>query len=218
MGTNSSVPSTHKQHERIVIRAIESGELEIDHLGYIWRVKRRQGNRSGGVRLISVHKRRAEHNTSAGYMQVRLMIDGKRYHACAHRLIWQHLNGDIPEGYIVNHKNGVKHDNRPDNLELLTLSENAKHAFRSGLRDEHGENNPNAKLTNKDIVNIRGLYGCKKFTLTELGAQYNVSHQHISRIVRGERRGKQGGTINRSNPNGTPDRCSDTGRYISDGK
>lgn len=42
-----------------------------------------------------------------------------------HRLVWINHNGAIPEGSVVHHKNGIKDDNRIENLELMTLSEHA---------------------------------------------------------------------------------------------
>lgn len=42
-----------------------------------------------------------------------------------HRLVWTNHNGAIPEGSVVHHKNGIKDDNRIENLELMTLSEHA---------------------------------------------------------------------------------------------
>ena len=40
--------------------------------------------------------------------------------------------GTRPEGMVVNHKNGVKTDNRLENLEYITSRENTIHAFKMG--------------------------------------------------------------------------------------
>lgn len=65
-----------------------------------------------------------------GYLQVNV---GGRL-AMAHRLIWESVHGPIPDGLEINHKNGVKDDNRIANLELVTKSENLRHAYRLGLK------------------------------------------------------------------------------------
>ena len=73
-------------------------------------------------------------------------VDGRGYiqiSACghvglAHRMIWESVHGPIPDGLQINHKNGVKTDNRISNLELVTGSENVKHAYRIGLKDARG--------------------------------------------------------------------------------
>lgn len=63
---------------------------------------------------------------------------GKNYHAimlCSgkrktqkaayiHRLVWESFNGEIPNGYEVNHIDGNKENPRLDNLELVTRAGN----------------------------------------------------------------------------------------------
>lgn len=62
----------------------------------------------------------------------------------AHRMIWESVHGPIPQGMQINHINGIKTDNRIVNLELVTPSENTKHAYRLGLRRADGEFNGRA--------------------------------------------------------------------------
>lgn len=61
-------------------------------------------------------------NTS-GYLTVK--IEG--VHKSIHRLICETYYGEILKGYEVNHINAVKEDNRLDNLELITKSQNQIH-------------------------------------------------------------------------------------------
>jgi len=48
------------------------------------------------------------------------------------RLIHHVFNGPIPEGYEVDHINGDKYDNRPDNLQALTPEAHREKTFREG--------------------------------------------------------------------------------------
>ncbi len=56
-----------------------------------------------------------------GYREVR--VDDKNHGV--HRLIWIMHNGDIPEKKFIDHKNGIKDDNRIENLRVVTKQENA---------------------------------------------------------------------------------------------
>ncbi len=147
---------------------LATGIFIIDRGGRIWRRK---------------SLRRAEHRDGKGYLQVRAMVGGKRLHVGAHRLVWVSLHGPIPDGVGINHKNGMKDDNRPINLELATASENLKHAYRHGLMDEHGERNPAHKLTDAQVAQIRLAYANGGFTQTELGCRFGVDFRTISKIV-----------------------------------
>lgn len=76
--------------------------------------------------------------TNCGYLAVALTKDGVTKYHFVHRLVAKaFLNNDqlLPE---VNHKNGIKTDNRVENLEWCSKSDNQKHALShnlSGTRD-----------------------------------------------------------------------------------
>ena len=50
-----------------------------------------------------------------------------------HRLVATAYFGSN-DGFVVNHKNGIKNDNRLENIEIITKYENLKHAMENGLR------------------------------------------------------------------------------------
>lgn len=60
-----------------------------------------------------------------GYFFVTLYRDKKPKCIRVHRLVWEAFNGTIPEGYVCNHINEDKTDNRLCNLNLMTPRENA---------------------------------------------------------------------------------------------
>lgn len=68
-----------------------------------------------------------------GYPYVTLFKDGVRKYPKVHRAVLMAFSGGDAPPLQVNHKNGNKQDNRLENLEWVTASENRKHAFRTGL-------------------------------------------------------------------------------------
>lgn len=161
--------------------------------GTIWRVAEMRSNRwNNELSLRPVTRRRAEHDQGQ-YLQIRWMTKRVRTYCLAHRLVWLHFHGKIPPGAQINHKNGKKQDNHPANLELVTPSENLRHAHRLELINQQGQRNPNAKLTNSQVETIRQMYAVGGVTQKQLAEQFTVTFQTISKIVTGSRRMRQAG-------------------------
>lgn len=150
----------------------------------------------GSLRRIATHKGKPKcavinpHLKSHGYADYWLFRDGNRpKRVAAHRLIWQTLVGPIPDGLVINHKNGVRLDNRLENLEVVTPSENQLHAFRVLGRihpdtSVHGERNGSAKLDAEKVREIRRLRasGMYQYVIAE---KFGVTQRAIAQIEHG---------------------------------
>lgn len=200
MGT-MKMPWTHHQNERRLIVLVRDGVLEVDSEGRIWRNAIHRHHRSGVISVIPTQRRRAE-VLAGGYLAVYAWRNGVERGAMAHRLVWQHFFGDIPDGLTINHKNGMKHDNRPSNLEVVTASENAKHAYRTGLKSQWGSRNPVAKMTEAQVAEARSRYAAGGITQGQLAREYGVAFQTMSKTLRGENRRSEDGPTDASDHRG----------------
>lgn len=74
-------------------------------------------------------KELAQYTDKGGYL--RAVLAGT--HRLVHRIVAEAVLGPCPEGLVVNHKDGNKLNNMPDNLEYVTQAENVRHAVEMGL-------------------------------------------------------------------------------------
>lgn len=127
-----------------------------------------------------------------GYWHVGLMTDGKQKRYCVHRLVAQAFIPNPLNKPQINHINGVKTDNRVENLEWATASENTQHAYKNNLA-KSGEDNYLAKLTNAQALYVRenpdNLIG------RELAKKFGVDETVISLIQRGKAYKHAGGFV-----------------------
>jgi hypothetical protein len=68
------------------------------------------------------------------YFMVVLSFNSIKTHYSVHRLIWKHFISNNYNKKEINHKNWIKTDNRLENLEWCTRSENMKHAIKTWLQ------------------------------------------------------------------------------------
>jgi hypothetical protein len=99
---------------------------------------------------------KAQHHHT-GYAEIGFRIDRKRTRILIHRAVAMAFVPGYENGLVVNHINGIKTDNRSENLEWVSMARNTQHAWETGLVDLHGENQPTHKLTSKRVTYIRKL-------------------------------------------------------------
>jgi len=94
-----------------------------------------------------------------GYLTMNLSAHGKQKRLAVHRLVADAFLGPRPSDKEINHKNGVKSDNYPGNLEYITHLENVRHAIAAGLTTpSRGERNGQAKMDAPKVRWIRRIW------------------------------------------------------------
>lgn len=147
----------------------------VDINGVCW------SNKSGDWKQLK------ERVDTKGYHQFSCTRKGKKIYVLVHKLValaFIHKPDNCTE---VNHKNMVKTDNRIDNLEWVSRSENIKHSYDSYDRFRmQGTKSPVAKLDDDKVREIKTLlsHGLSQRSIAKM---YGVCHTVIRGIALGNR-------------------------------
>ena len=150
----------------------------------VWKVlrdyPRYEVSNLGNVRNRKTKRLKAFRTDNDGYKKVTLMTitDEKHYHLkTVHRLVAEAFLGGPHPDLQVNHKNGIKSDNRVENLEWVTASQNVKHAYDNNLRGPSGGRGP---IRPVKVIETGIVYP----NLKECAKAINSTSGNISRYLR----------------------------------
>lgn len=124
-------------------------------------------------------------DNTKGYLKVMLTVDGKWKSRSVHSLVAEAFIGPRPLGMDINHKNGVKKDNRPENLEYCSTAQNCQHAHDIGLGNPcRGEAHRSAVLTEIKVMEIRRLHNLG-LSNQSIAKTFGIPRQMVWRVVSG---------------------------------
>lgn len=115
-----------------------------------------------------------------GYLKYDLRWKNKKYTCFAHRLVLENFNPvENMNNLVVNHINGIKLDNRLNNLEWLTVKENNEHAYAIGLKQK--TNGVSERIQyDQDLSNeVWKMYKDTVFAISNKGRAKNCKTNNI---------------------------------------
>ncbi len=160
---------------------------EVSDFGNCRRISKAQNTHVG--RQLKAHL--ARHGYRRFALSVSRLYSGVK-HWNAHRLVWEAFNGPIPDGLEINHRNGVKDDNRLENLEVVTASQNKLHSIyvlgkypTSNKPKSKGSLNGRAIIAESDVPKIRAMISLGQSDF-DIALVYGVSPATIWHIRKGK--------------------------------
>ena len=167
-------------------------DIFIDIIGY---EKEYSINKKGQIFSKSKNRIMNQWIANNGYLTITFRSNKNKKTYLIHRLLAEHFIKNPENKTQINHKNGIKTDNRLENLEWVTVSENCKHAYNMGLSFKNPEHikytkekcsklgKLSRKLSIEDVNNIKQKYGTGLYSQRKLAELYNLTQGTISALL-----------------------------------
>ena len=127
-----------------------------------------------------------QHHDKDGYLRLEIQDKGRRHKCNVARIVLSAFSGIPAKGIQSNHINGIRDDNRLENLEWVTPLENIRHSWEKLNRKmPNGESHYSTGLTEKDVIYIREKFANSPRGIGNiLAAQFNVTRATITDICK----------------------------------
>lgn len=158
------------------------GMYEVSNLGNIRSLDRTVRGRNNVRQRIKGVVLKLKPSRNTGYIQVNLYKKGKGGTKLVHRLVCEAFHGPAPRGKeYVNHLDGDKTNNRADNLQWSSCSENNKHAFSIGLNHK-GSTHGRSTLTETQVLLICEMLDEGSMQHKDIALMFNTNKHVIFSI------------------------------------
>lgn len=134
----------------------------------------------GRIKNNKTNRIRKCENKGSGYLYIALKNNIGRKDFLIHRLVAKAFISNLENKPVVHHINGIKYDNRVENLEWCSYKENTQAAKDAITR---GEDQWNSKLIEDKVLEIRKKYKPQIYTYKMLAKEYDVCIETIRNII-----------------------------------
>lgn len=158
-------------------------EYQISNLGNVYSFK------SNRILKGYTKKNKPHYEDRHWYITVSLCSNGVEKRFFVHRLVAEHFIPNPDKKEYVNHINGIKDDNRVENLEWVTAQENTQHAYDNKLEIFNEKTKEAFRKNNEEQgYRIIEIYSQKTYpSIREAARQLNVGKTSISRSLKENR-------------------------------
>lgn len=128
----------------------------------------------GSLINIKTNKEKKWVKDTNGYMRTQIWVSGKPINISQHRILAEYFINNPLNKSQVNHKNGIKQDNRIENLEWVTQSENSIHSFENGLQKP-------TRPHMKRVINTESgiIYDC----ISDAARENNINRSYLTLML-----------------------------------
>lgn len=168
------------------------GLYQVSNFGRVKSLKRTIKGRKYQSKHLSIQKGKD------GYERIMLYNSSGHKGMTVHRLVALSFIPNPNNKKCVNHKDGVKTNNKENNLEWVTHSENMKHAFTKGLNavshENHINNIESSIETNRKPVSRTGgnKNKVKYYSIAEASRKNKVNQSDITQVCKRKKKSAGG--------------------------